>query len=163
MNNNEEKKEKQIKEEGDFNYLSSLYVRKPPVQTNSININLYYLSLSTLVDEENGEGNQTPSTNATPMVAKITELERQMLNEKLVLVDEHGNPLKRKVMNEASASKLSTSMGDQLEKFDYDEVELPDDKTSRYMSSTGGGVLCEDDLDFYDGYEAPVYDLPKQM
>ncbi|GJZ94077.1 hypothetical protein Tco_0666280 [Tanacetum coccineum] len=90
--------------------------------------------LGTLVDEEEGGGIQTPSTNATLVVAKITELERQMLNEKLVLVDEHGNPLKRKVMNEASASKLSTSMGDQLEEFDYDEVELPDDKTSRYMT-----------------------------
>ncbi|GKE61120.1 hypothetical protein Tco_1511487, partial [Tanacetum coccineum] len=87
-----------------------------------------------LVDEEEGGGNQTPSTNATPVV-----------------------------MNEASANKLSTSMGDQLEEFDYDEVELPDDKTSRYMSSTGGGGLYEDDLDVYDGYEAPVYDLPKQM
>ncbi|GKD18767.1 RNA-directed DNA polymerase, eukaryota [Tanacetum coccineum] len=55
-------------------------------------------------------GNQTPSTNATPVVAKINELERQMLNEKLMLVDEHGKSLEMKVTDEASTSKPSTSM-----------------------------------------------------
>ncbi|GJU63828.1 hypothetical protein Tco_1245663 [Tanacetum coccineum] len=60
-------------------------------------------------------GNKTPSTNATHVVAKINEPERQMLNGKLVLVNEHGKPLEMK-----------------------DEVELSDDETSRYMSSTGG-------------------------
>ncbi|GKF06882.1 hypothetical protein Tco_0037550, partial [Tanacetum coccineum] len=86
-----------------------------------------------------------------------------MLNEKLVLVDEHGKPLEMKVTNEASASKHSISMGHQLVEYDEDEIEFPDDKTFRYMSSTGGGGFCEDDLDFYDGYEAQVYDLPEEM
>ncbi|GKD35459.1 zinc knuckle CX2CX4HX4C containing protein [Tanacetum coccineum] len=80
--------------------------------------------------------------------------------EFFLLVDEHGKLLEMKVMNEASASKPSTYMRDQLVESDEDEVELPDDETSRYMSSTGRGGLCEDDLDFYDGYEARVYDLP---
>nr|GEX70891.1 hypothetical protein [Tanacetum cinerariifolium] len=62
---------------------------------------------STFVDEEDVWGNQTPSTNATPAVARINKLERQMLDGKLVLVK-------------------------------GDEVELLDDETSRYMSSTGG-------------------------
>ncbi|GJR78761.1 hypothetical protein Tco_0149546 [Tanacetum coccineum] len=93
-------------------------------------------ALSTLVDEEEGEGNQTPITNATLMVAKINDLERQMLDGKLVHVDNHGKPV---------------------------EIKLPDDETSRYMASTGGGGFLEDDLDFYDGYEAQVYDLPEQM
>ncbi|GJT60832.1 zinc knuckle CX2CX4HX4C containing protein [Tanacetum coccineum] len=84
-------------------------------------------------------GNQTPSTNSTPVVARINDLERQMLDGKLVTVDDHGKPLKM-------------------------EVELPNDETSRYMSSTiGGRGLFEDDLDCYDGYEAQVYDLPEQM
>ncbi|GKE19225.1 RNA-directed DNA polymerase, eukaryota, partial [Tanacetum coccineum] len=87
-----------------------------------------------LVDEEEEGGNQTPSTNATPVAAKINELERQMLNGKLVLVDEHEKPLEMKLTNEASASKPSTSMGDQLVEFDEDEVELHNDETSRYMS-----------------------------
>ncbi|GJY90840.1 RNA-directed DNA polymerase, eukaryota [Tanacetum coccineum] len=95
-------------------------------------------ALSTLVDEEEEGGNQNPSTNATLVVAKINELERQMLDRKLVLVDEHGKPLERKVTNKASDSKPSTSTGDQLEESDKDEVELPNDETSRYMSSTGG-------------------------
>nr|GEV53764.1 hypothetical protein [Tanacetum cinerariifolium]GEY72334.1 hypothetical protein [Tanacetum cinerariifolium] len=69
---------------------------------------------------------------------------------KLMLVDEHEKPLEMKVMNEASARKPNTSIGDQLVEFDEDEVEFPDDETSRYMSLTGGGGFCEDDLDFYD-------------
>ncbi|GJX72159.1 hypothetical protein Tco_0309330 [Tanacetum coccineum] len=44
-------------------------------------------ALSTLLDEKEGSGNQPPSTNATPIVARINELERQMLDGKLVLVD----------------------------------------------------------------------------
>ena len=43
--------------------------------------------------------------------------------------------------------------------FDYesdeDEVFFPYDDMSRYMSPTGGGQLLEEDeLDFYNGYEA---------
>nr|GEU99012.1 U5 small nuclear ribonucleoprotein helicase [Tanacetum cinerariifolium] len=92
------------------------------------------LKLITLVDEEEGEGNQTPSTKATFVV-----------------------------MNEASASKPSTYMRDQLVESDEDEVKLANDETSRYMSSTRRGGFCEDDLDFYNRYEARVYDLPEQM
>nr|GEY10113.1 hypothetical protein [Tanacetum cinerariifolium] len=66
---------------------------------------------SNLVDEEDGGGNQTASTNATPLVANINELKREMLDEKLVLVNEHGKPLEIKVTNEASASKPSTFIG----------------------------------------------------
>ncbi|GJT13046.1 putative RNA-directed DNA polymerase [Tanacetum coccineum] len=105
-------------------------------------------ALSTLVDEEEGGGNQTPSTNVTPLVAKINEPERRILDEKLVLVNKHGKPLEMKVTNEASVSKPSTSIGDQLVESDEDEVELPDDETSRYMFSTSGGGFHEDDLDF---------------
>ncbi|GKG14432.1 hypothetical protein Tco_0354032, partial [Tanacetum coccineum] len=111
-------------------------------------------ALSILVDEEEEGGNQTPNTNATPVVARINELERKILDEKLMLVDKHGKPLKIKVTNEASASKPSTSIGDQLLESDEDEGELPDYETSRYMSSIGGGGFGKDDLGFYDGYEA---------
>nr|GEY07356.1 protein kinase, ATP binding site-containing protein [Tanacetum cinerariifolium] len=40
-----------------------------------------------------GRGNQIPSTNATPVVARINDLERQMVDGKLVLVDKHEKPL----------------------------------------------------------------------
>nr|GEV71706.1 U5 small nuclear ribonucleoprotein helicase [Tanacetum cinerariifolium] len=79
-----------------------------------------------------------------------------MLDGKLVFVDERGKQLEMKVTNEASASKPNTFMGDQLVESDDDEAELPDDETSRYMSSTGEGRYCEDDLDFYDEYEPQV-------
>ncbi|GKC63908.1 hypothetical protein Tco_1096506, partial [Tanacetum coccineum] len=46
---------------------------------------------------------------------------------------------------------------------DEGEVKFPDYVTFRYMSLTGEGGFCEDDLDFYDGYEAQAYDLPEQM
>ncbi|GJU58396.1 DNA damage-repair/toleration protein DRT100-like protein [Tanacetum coccineum] len=59
--------------------------------------------------------------------------------------------------------EYDTSMWDQLIESDDHEVEFPDDVTSRYISSTRVGGLCEDDLDFYDRYEAEVYDLPEQM
>ena len=40
-------------------------------------------------------------------------------------------------------------------KIQFKEVFFPDDDMSRYMSSIGGGQLLEEDeLDFYDGYEA---------
>ena len=117
----------------------------------------------TLVDAEEEAGKQTPSTNVFPVVDRINDLERQILEGKLVLTDEHGRPLEKKVMNDASASKPNTSVGDQFEESDDDEVELPDDETSRYMSSTGGGGFLEDDIDCFDGYEDQVFDLPKQM
>nr|GEV63479.1 hypothetical protein [Tanacetum cinerariifolium] len=137
----------------------------PKVTANMVTIPILnsFDVLSTLVDEEERGGNQTFSTNDTLVVAKINELERQMLDGKLVLVDEHVKLLEMNVTNEASASNPINSMRDQLVESDEDEVELPNDKTSRYKSSTGKGGLCEDDLDFYDGYEAQVYDLPKQM
>ncbi|GJZ18992.1 hypothetical protein Tco_0555582 [Tanacetum coccineum] len=103
-------------------------------------------ALSTLVDEEEGGGNQTLSTNATHVVAKINDLEKQMLDGKLMLVDEHGKSLEMEVE------------GDQGVESDEDEVKMPDDEISRYIASTGGGGL-----DCYDGYEAQVYDLPEQM
>nr|GEU49767.1 hypothetical protein [Tanacetum cinerariifolium] len=43
-----------------------------------------------------------------------------------------------------------------------DEVYEPDDTMANCMSSLGGGFQLEDD-DFSDGYEAQVYDLPRQL
>nr|GEU50595.1 zinc knuckle CX2CX4HX4C [Tanacetum cinerariifolium] len=73
----------------------------------------------------------------------------------------HGKPLEMKVTNKASTSKPNNSTGDQLVESNKDEVELPDDEASKYMSLSGGYGLYEDDLDFYDGYETKVNDLPK--
>lgn len=94
------------------------------------------------------------------MVVRINNLERQMLEGKLLLMDDHGKLLETKVTNEASSSKPSTSLRDQLVESDEHEVELPDDETSRYMSSTGGRGFFQDDLNYYDGYKDQVYDFP---
>ncbi|GKE27038.1 putative ribonuclease H-like domain-containing protein [Tanacetum coccineum] len=50
----------------------------------------------------------------------------------------YGKLLEIKVTSEASTSKPSTSMGNQLVESDEDEVKFPDDETSRYLSSIGG-------------------------
>ncbi|GJW35195.1 U5 small nuclear ribonucleoprotein helicase [Tanacetum coccineum] len=91
-------------------------------------------ALSTMVDEKDGGRNKNHSTNPTHVVT-----------------------------NEASTSKTNTFMGDQLVESDKDKVELPNDESSRYMSLIGGAGFYKDDLDFYDGYEAQVYDLPEKM
>ncbi|GJZ17927.1 hypothetical protein Tco_0554050 [Tanacetum coccineum] len=55
-------------------------------------------------------------------------------------------------------------MIDQGEEFEENEVLLHEDEISSYIYSTGcGQYLEDDDMSFYDGYEAQVYDLPDQM
>ncbi|GJW77382.1 hypothetical protein Tco_0139064 [Tanacetum coccineum] len=73
-----------------------------------------------------------------------------------------------KEVNDSRILVPSLSTGDQGMVFDSDsdedEVFLKEDEMNKYMSSTGGGQLLEeDDLNFYDGYEAQVYDLPGKM
>nr|GEU78872.1 hypothetical protein [Tanacetum cinerariifolium] len=72
-----------------------------------------------------------------------------------------------KEVNLVSANQPSSSMGNKGVFFkldlDADEVFEPSDEMSNYISLTGGGKLEEGDLNFYDGYEAQVYDLPEHM
>ncbi|GJV81667.1 hypothetical protein Tco_1517537 [Tanacetum coccineum] len=63
---------------------------------------------------------------------------------------------------EASSSNPSSSFGDYVfgEPGESDEDEVYE----RYTSSMGGGHQLEDDeLDFSDGHEAQVYDLPGEL
>ncbi|GJR33138.1 zinc knuckle CX2CX4HX4C containing protein [Tanacetum coccineum] len=47
---------------------------------------------------------------------------------------------------------------------DEDEVYSPDYHKSNYVASASGEFTLEDDdLDCYDGYEAPLYDIPDEM
>ncbi|GJS36918.1 hypothetical protein Tco_0535300 [Tanacetum coccineum] len=69
-----------------------------------------------------------------------------------------------KEVKEAATSKLKSPMLDMEDDSDEDEVYMPDDVNSKYISSTGGGFTLEvDDLDCYDGYEAHIYDLPELL
>ncbi|GKC25303.1 hypothetical protein Tco_1027453 [Tanacetum coccineum] len=70
--------------------------------------------------------NKTPSTNVTLVVAKINELERQILNGKLTLVDEYGKSLEMKVTNEASARKPGGFCKDDLDFYDGYEAQAYD-------------------------------------
>ncbi|GKD57235.1 zinc knuckle CX2CX4HX4C containing protein, partial [Tanacetum coccineum] len=67
-------------------------------------------------------------------------------------------------VKEATTSKLKSPMLEMEDDSDEDEVYMPDDVNSKYISSTGRGfTMEEDELDFYDGYETHIYDLPEQM
>nr|GEU90940.1 U5 small nuclear ribonucleoprotein helicase [Tanacetum cinerariifolium] len=109
---------------------------------------LDFLVERTLLIEDSKMSRQASHGTLVGLKPKSTFVYRPISTKKAKKAN--GNP---KVMNKASTSKPSTSMRDQLVESDEDEVELPDDKTSRYMSSTDGGGFCKDDLDFYDGYE----------
>nr|GEU87889.1 reverse transcriptase domain-containing protein [Tanacetum cinerariifolium] len=77
----------------------------------------------------------------TPLAVRINDLERQILDEKLVLVDDDGKPLKRELDND----------------------------TARYMSFTNKagrganyvGPLEDEDFDCNDRHEDQFYDLPE--
>ncbi|GKA83476.1 hypothetical protein Tco_0805071 [Tanacetum coccineum] len=64
----------------------------------------------------------------------------------------------------ASTSKPNSSMQDLEDKSNEDEVYMPNDDMSKYISSAGGGSNWdENDLECYDGYDNQVYGLPEEM
>ncbi|GJT92067.1 hypothetical protein Tco_1080912 [Tanacetum coccineum] len=106
------------------------------------------------VTSNSGPNSSTPKGKASTSHAKSGGKYPSMSNSFDVL----------NTLAEEEECGISSSIGEFEEDSDNIEVLLPDDEMSRYISSTGGGhILEEDDLNFYDGYEAQVYDLPKQM
>nr|GEW45196.1 hypothetical protein [Tanacetum cinerariifolium] len=79
------------------------------------------------------------SPNTTPLAAKINDLERQMLDEKLVFVDDDGKPLKPSMKKEVNMSSICMLSG----------------------GANDADLLEDEDFDRYDGFEDDVYDLPK--
>ncbi|GJY39712.1 nucleotide-binding alpha-beta plait domain-containing protein [Tanacetum coccineum] len=67
--------------------------------------------------------------------------------------EEGGFPKPACTQETSKANKPSSSMVDQREEFEENEVMLHGDEISNYISSTGGGKYLEDDdMSFYDGY-----------
>ncbi|GJT17938.1 hypothetical protein Tco_0876644 [Tanacetum coccineum] len=62
---------------------------------------------------------------------------------------------------------VSEPIGNGISNVDADKVQDEErvfGHNDAYISSVGGGfTMDEDDLDYYDGYEAQVYDLPEKM
>ncbi|GJV71798.1 hypothetical protein Tco_0201423 [Tanacetum coccineum] len=110
-------------------------------------------TLSTLVDEKEGWGNQTPSNNATLVVARINDLEREMVDGKLMLVDEHRKPPEMKVNKSTSIPSA----------FNVASKKVVDEIASIVRGTKGRGGFLKDDLDWFDGYKAQIYDLHEQM
>ncbi|GJY04964.1 hypothetical protein Tco_0370904 [Tanacetum coccineum] len=127
--------------------------RRPPVGLKPKSTFVYFTVSRKKATNPNGNPKVQTDNKATTPVFNSFDALRTLVDEE-DRGDEHGKPLELKVKNEASASKPSTSIGDQFIESHDDEVEFPNNENFRYMSSTGGGDFCEDDLDFYDGYEA---------
>ncbi|GJW07503.1 leucine-rich repeat protein [Tanacetum coccineum] len=82
------------------------------------------------------------SPNNTPLAKRINNLERKMLNGKLILVDDDGKPLNK--VDYVSANSDSGS-----------DVEVAYDETAQFMASGGANVanLYEDEYDIYNTYD----------
>ncbi|GJR20009.1 hypothetical protein Tco_0968536 [Tanacetum coccineum] len=81
------------------------------------------------------------SPSNTPLVARINELESQMIEGKLVLLDEDGKPLKpSKSTLPSSSNEVSTKVDDLVNEDNDSEVEEVYDETATYMAFTSFNV-----------------------
>ncbi|GJW80385.1 hypothetical protein Tco_0144360 [Tanacetum coccineum] len=123
--------------------------------TGSIGLQASIAYGRTKVDEEEEGGNKPLSKNVTPIVARINDLERQMFDEKLVLVDDNGKPLKTKVNKSTSIPSTSKKVVDESES----DIEDIYDETAQYMASGDANdpsLLEDEDYDTYDTYDLDV-------
>ncbi|GJS75611.1 zinc knuckle CX2CX4HX4C containing protein [Tanacetum coccineum] len=120
-----------------------------PTNTNVLDINIDFGSNSVA---ENHNSSTKDSTSAKEVIDDGKVQEKGSLWERF------------KEAKKISTSKPKSSLLDIEDESDEDEVYMPNDNMSKYISSSGGEFTMEDDdLDFYDGYEAQIYDLPKKV
>ena len=104
---------------------------------------------------------------STPIVKKIGELEKLIIDGKATLVDDDGHPIQKVVYPSTSSSKRSNpfSKVGEVVVSDSDDEEVVDmfDESANLF---GGGHDREDeydDYDDYDDYSKQVYDLPGNL
>ncbi|GJR67211.1 hypothetical protein Tco_0013276 [Tanacetum coccineum] len=86
-------------------------------------------------------GSASSSPSNTPLVARINELESQMIKGKLVLLDDDGQPLKLFTSTLPSSFNVVSEKADDVVNEDNDsEVEEAYDETATYMASMGFNV-----------------------
>ncbi|GKF14951.1 hypothetical protein Tco_0056413, partial [Tanacetum coccineum] len=110
-------------------------------------------ALSTLVDEEEGGGNQPLSTNVALIVVRINNLERQMLNGKLVLMDYDWKPLETEVNKSTSVPSSSKVASKKVMDESASDIKDIFDEYAQYMGSRGANdpsLLEDEDYDTYD-------------
>ncbi|GKC31593.1 reverse transcriptase domain-containing protein, partial [Tanacetum coccineum] len=117
----------------------------------SVPSNLYYTPPIGVVSSVHGSLHVVcGSLNATPLARIINKLERQMLDGKLTLVDDHG-----KLLNKVDSDPVNSDS--------ESDVEVAYDETVQLMASGGANdaILYEDeDYDIYDTYD--IEGLTKQ-
>ncbi|GJT43502.1 reverse transcriptase domain-containing protein [Tanacetum coccineum] len=94
------------------------------------------------------------SSSNTPLVTWINDLKSQMIEEKLVLLDEDGKPLKPSKSTLPSSSNVVSKKVDDLVNEDNDsEVEEVYDETATYMASMSFNVNKASKSDSEEGYK----------
>ncbi|GJW81414.1 copia protein [Tanacetum coccineum] len=139
---------------------SSFYRVKPVVATDQAET----FSSESSEHKESFPSRVKSDTRTTPMSNSFDVLNK-LVEKDDVKCQAKGNAKKDNVAS--SSNPASSPRGFEFGEFGEskeDELFEPDDGMTSYMSSTGGGQQLEDDdLDFSNGYEAQVDDLPGQM
>lgn len=101
----------------------------------------------------------TKEVGSTPIVEKISKLEKLLIDGKATLVDDEGHPIpSTSVTKRANPfSKVGDVVGS-----DSDEEEVLN-TFDESVNLFGGGHEREDEFDDYDDYSKQIYDLPGEL
>jgi hypothetical protein len=101
----------------------------------------------------------TKEVGSTPIVDKISKLEKLLIDGKATLVDDEGHPIPS-----ASVTKRANPFSK------VGEVVVSDSEEGEVLNTFdesanlfGGGHEREDELDDYDDYSKQIYDLPGEL
>nr|GEX18594.1 hypothetical protein [Tanacetum cinerariifolium] len=100
-----------------------------------------------------GRGNQSLSTNATHVIARINDLERKLLDGKFVVVDDPGTPLEMDVNKLTSIPSTSNVASKKIVDECKTDIEDIHDETTQYIVSEGANdtsFLGDEDYDTHD-------------
>jgi hypothetical protein len=113
----------------------------------------------TNMDVDVGRSMGTKEVGSTPIVDKISKLEKLLIDGKATLVDDEGHPIPS-----ASVTKRANPFSK------VGEVVVSDSEEEEVLNTFdesanlfGGGHEREDELDDYDDYSKQIYDLPGEL
>ena len=101
----------------------------------------------------------TKEVGSTPIVEKISKLEKLLIDGKATLVDDDGHPIPStsSIKRTNPFSKVGEVV---VSDSDDDEVLNTFDESANLF---GGGHEREDEFDDYDNYSKQIYDLPENL
>lgn len=101
----------------------------------------------------------TMEVDSTPIVEKISKLEKLLIDGKATLVDDDGHPVSSTYVTKR-ANPFSKVGEVVVSDSDEDEVLNTFDESANLF---GGGHEREDEFDDYDDYSKQIYDLPGNL